>query len=246
MSEAEPSSPGSCPRQQPAVTCTLDRCALLQMEFAAAWRSGRPALSEYLDRVPGEDRVPLLRNLLAFEIPHRRGLGEAPCSGEYLAQLPAELGDVIREAFLSAQTWRIQTEVELGKIDTSHDDHLSDENQGGENLPQVSRLGDYRLLRELGRGGMGAVFEAVHVRRGHRVALKTLPTVTGESLHRFKREFRTLADVTHPNLVGLRTLECDGSQWFITLDLLDGTSFKQYVRPEGQLDLQRLRDCLGQ
>ncbi len=84
------------------------------------------------------------------------------------------------------------------------------------------------------------------MRRGHRVALKTLPAVSGDSLHRFKREFRALADVTHPNLVGLRTLENDGGQWFITLDLIEGTDFLTYVRPQGRLDIARLQAAAGQ
>src|SRR3954453_16226180 len=89
-------------------------------------------------------------------------------------------------------------------------------------VPVARRLGDYHLLRELGRGGMGLVFEAAHARRNDRVALKTLPQVEADALHRFKREFRSLADVNHPNLIGLHTLECDGGQWFFTMDLIDG------------------------
>jgi hypothetical protein len=60
-----------------------------------------------------------------------------------------------------------------------------------------------------------------HVRHGTRVALKTLPTVEGQELHRFKREFRSLADLNHPNLVGLHTLQADAGQWFFTMDLVD-------------------------
>jgi hypothetical protein len=108
------------------------------------------------------------------------------------------------------------------------------------------QLGDFRLIRKIGSGGMGSVFEAVHVGRGYRRALKTLPKVSGDSLHRFKREFRVLADVTHPNLVGLHTLENDGGQWFITMDLLDGCDFLSYVRPSGRMDEVRLRAGLGQ
>ena len=50
--------------------------------------------------------------------------------------------------------------------------------------------------------------------------MKTLPTgndnqdVNADRLHKFRREFRTLSEVNHPNLVGMQTLEFDGSQWF--------------------------------
>ena len=97
----------------------------------------------------------------------------------------------------------------------------------------ASRLGDYRLLRELGRGGMGVVYEAVHVIRGDRVALKLLPQVDGSRLYRFKREFRSAADISHPNLIGLHSLESDGVQWFFTMELVEGVDFLDYVRPAG-------------
>src|SRR5262249_41072246 len=65
-------------------------------------------------------------------------------------------------------------------------------------------------------------------------------------LHRFKREFRALADVNHPNLIGLHTLEADGGQWFFTMDLLAGTNFLSHVRPGGVVDEGRLRAALAQ
>ena len=61
-----------------------------------------------------------------------------------------------------------------------------------------SRLGDYVLERELGRGAMGVVFAAVHVRHGTPVALKTLPSVDGSTLHRFKQEFRAASELKPP------------------------------------------------
>ena len=93
---------------------------------------------------------------------------------------------------------------------------------------------------------MGVVFEAVHVIRGNRVALKLLPQVDGARLYRFKREFRSAADISHPNLIGLHSLESDGAQWFFTMDLVEGVDFLEYVRPGGRLDETRLRSALSQ
>lgn len=107
-------------------------------------------------------------------------------------------------------------------------------------------LGEYRLMRELGRGAMGVVFEAVHLRDGHRVALKTLPEVDASTLHLFKREFRTAANINHPNLIGLHALEADGGQWFFTMDIIEGIDFLSYVRPAGELHEVRLRDAFAQ
>ncbi len=174
-----------------------------------------------------------MRNLIEIEVRCRRKKGELPAAAEYIAQLPDE-ERLIRRVFFDASSLSV----------SGHQNHTPDDTFLPS--PAASRLGEYRLVRELGRGGMGAVFEAIHLRHGYRVALKTLPAVSGESLHRFKREFRVLSDVTHPNLIGLRTLESDGGQWFITLDLLEGVDFLTYVRPQGRLDEARLRACFGQ
>ncbi|MBL8818571.1 MAG: protein kinase [Planctomyces sp.] len=196
--------------------------------------SGRKDLRSYLVQVANDDQATLLRNLLEYEIRNRRKAGEVPTAKEYIEMLPEHDG-LIRRLFLDVSSASM-SEGQIAAADM----------ETGRQPLVASRLGEYRLMRELGRGGMGAVFEAIHLTRGHRVALKTLPAVSGESLHRFKREFRALADVTHPNLVGLRTLENDGGQWFITLDLLEGTNFLEYVRPSGILNLARLRDALAQ
>src|SRR5690242_14579239 len=100
-------------------------------------------------------------------------------------------------------------------------------------------LGDYEIERRLGAGGMGEVFAAIDRRDGERVALKVLAQAGSTALVRFKREFRALADVTHPNLVSLRELvvPADGVPFF-TMELIDGVSFNEYVRgrtPVGHL-----------
>jgi serine/threonine protein kinase/tetratricopeptide (TPR) repeat protein len=202
--------------------------------FSFELEKGAPELRGYLVQVAKDDQPTLLKNLLEYEVRNRRKAGQFPTAQEYIQLLP-EFEGLIRRVFFDASSASLASIVESDVDETKL--HAA---------PVASRLGDYRLIRELGRGGMGTVFEAVHLVRGHRVALKTLPAVSGESLHRFKREFRVLSDVTHPNLVGLQTLENDGGQWFITLDLLDGSDFLSFVRPSGNLDTSRLRSALGQ
>src|SRR5262249_35641831 len=94
-------------------------------------------------------------------------------------------------------------------------------------LPTIA---GFDLVRELGRGGMGVVYEAYDRRRRHMVALKTMQGVEASELYRFKAEFRTLAGLTHPNLVTLYELVAEEGLWFFTMELLEGVSFLAHVR----------------
>ena len=88
----------------------------------------------------------------------------------------------------------------------------------------------FDLVRRIGSGGMGIVYEALDRERGGRVALKTLPTLDAERRLRFKREFRAIQDIHHPNLVILGDLfEEDGQLWF-SMELVSGVHFLEYVR----------------
>jgi hypothetical protein len=89
----------------------------------------------------------------------------------------------------------------------------------------------FRFVRQLGEGGMGVVYEAVDEERSARVAVKTLRNLTAESLARFKREFRALADVHHPNVVTLGELFSEGREWFFSMELVEGDDFLAFVRP---------------
>src|SRR5713101_6780887 len=88
------------------------------------------------------------------------------------------------------------------------------------------------LRRRLGAGGMGMVYEAHDLAMDKIVALKTLTRAEAAHIYRFKREFRTLADVSHPNLVSLYELMSAGQHWFFTMELIKGVTFIRHVRPE--------------
>jgi eukaryotic-like serine/threonine-protein kinase len=88
----------------------------------------------------------------------------------------------------------------------------------------------FEVVRRIGAGGMGVVYEAIDRESRATVALKTLRTLKPDALLRFKQEFRALADIQHPNLVGLGELFEDNQRWFFTMEMVDGIHFLDYVR----------------
>jgi tetratricopeptide (TPR) repeat protein len=92
--------------------------------------------------------------------------------------------------------------------------------------------GRFEILRPLGRGGMGVVFEVLDREHGTIVALKLLPELTPSALLRFKREFRALQGLSHPNLIALGELASEGDHWFFTMELVRGTDLRAWVRAE--------------
>jgi serine/threonine protein kinase len=91
----------------------------------------------------------------------------------------------------------------------------------------------FAITRRIGEGGFGVVYEAFDRERQLTVALKTLQRFNADALYLFKREFRALADLSHPNLVALYELLAEGDQWFFTMELVGGVSFIEWVRAPG-------------
>src|SRR5689334_4455877 len=87
----------------------------------------------------------------------------------------------------------------------------------------------YEVVRRIGAGGMGVVYEAEDRERGQRVALKTIPNPGVEQVYQLKREFRVLADLSHPNLVCLYDLVVDRDACFFTMELVDGDDLLGYL-----------------
>ncbi|MBK7824290.1 serine/threonine-protein kinase [Nannocystis sp.] len=90
----------------------------------------------------------------------------------------------------------------------------------------------FKIRRRLGAGSMGVVYEAHDRERDEIVALKTLLHAEANALYRFKREFRSLADTHHRNLVALHELFVADHQCFFTMERVVGVNFLEYVRPE--------------
>jgi serine/threonine protein kinase len=96
----------------------------------------------------------------------------------------------------------------------------------------IGQLGDFRILREIGRGGMGVVYEAEQLSIGRRVALKVLPfaaMLDRQQLNRFKNEARAAGTLDHPNIVAIHSVGCERGVHYYAMQLIEGQSLAQIV-----------------
>ncbi len=94
------------------------------------------------------------------------------------------------------------------------------------------RVRGYQILREVGRGGMGVVYEAEQEALGRRVALKVLPAQSGQSterLARFQREVRAVARLHHTNIVPIFEVGEDEGVWFYAMQLIEGQTLAELI-----------------
>ncbi|MEM1070577.1 MAG: serine/threonine-protein kinase [Planctomycetota bacterium] len=110
-----------------------------------------------------------------------------------------------------------------------------------------SRVGDYQVMRKLGRGGMADVYVARQVSLGREVALKVLRSdyaQNQEYIARFRREARAAAKLNHPNIVQVIDVGNAGSQYFIAQELIDGENLRQTLERSGPISLDDALEVL--
>src|SRR5262245_33622193 len=88
----------------------------------------------------------------------------------------------------------------------------------------------FKLLRRLGFGGMGIVYEALDTERNVRIALKTVRSDDADLLYRLKQEFRCSRPVIHRNVIAIDELHEEHGNYFFTMELLDGDDLAAHFR----------------
>jgi serine/threonine protein kinase len=171
------------------------------------------------ERVQSDESVELLLGEVVGEFFDRFNRGERPDIEEYVLLYP-EIADKLRQG-LSAL-------LLLGQAPSTH---VSDRDNG-HYPPLAGMLGDFRLLHEIGRGGMGVVYEAEQISLRRRVALKVLPFATmvqQKALERFRNEVRAAATLTHNHIVPIYSVGEERGIHYYAMQLIRGPSLAEVI-----------------
>ena len=175
--------------------------------------------------------------ILAEEFVERLRRGEHPSLREYRDMYP-ELAEEIDDIF-PALAMMEEIDPDVGEVTPSSPGHEV-------KLPRLSQLGDFRIIREAGRGGMGVVYEAEQVSLSRHVALKVLPSTAlpdSKHIHRFEREAKSAARLHHTNIVPVFGVgEQDGMHYYV-MQFIQGLPLDEVIvelrriqaQPTGQM-----------
>jgi WD40 repeat protein/serine/threonine protein kinase len=162
-------------------------------------------------RSPGS--IESLVGQVADEFTERLNRGEAPDIEGYAQRYP-EIAALLRQALPALQAVAaLGSNPASGSMTSAAPDQLA------------GTLGDFRILREIGRGGMGVVYEAEQISLGRRVALKVLPfaaTLDPKQLQRFKNEAQAAAHLQHQNIVPVHYVGCERGVHFYAMQFIEG------------------------
>ncbi|CAN5638822.1 serine/threonine-protein kinase [soil metagenome] len=155
--------------------------------------------------------------------------GRRPNRQEFLARFPQIRDDLSvclqGLAFLNSAA----AEIHADSSGPSHDQQRTFDAELASSKP----LGDFKLLGEIGRGGMGVVYEAIQLSLGRRVAVKVLPlagALDNRQLQRFRNEAQAAAQLHHTNIVPVYAVGCERSVHFYAMQLIDGQSLADVIR----------------
>src|SRR5262249_37677120 len=115
--------------------------------------------------------------------------------------------------------------------------------------PELARHERYRVVRFIGAGGMGAVYEAEHRVMQRLVALKVIKRAymaNAAALERFRREVRAAARLSHPNIVTTYDAEDAGETHFLVMEYVEGTDLGRLVQERGPLPVDRACEYVRQ
>jgi eukaryotic-like serine/threonine-protein kinase len=205
----------------PPLLAAKERIDRVCVSFEAAWKVGaRPRVEDYLGNASGAERADLLHELLLLDLDYCQQHGELAAEDEYHRRFPSD-NNLVCSVFRNTA-------------------RMNDTPQPA----AIRHFGDYEILEEIGRGGMGVVYKARQKELDRIVALKMILAshlASTEQVGRFQTEARAAAKLRHTNIVQIHEVGQIGGQDFFTMEYIEGKNLGQRIarRPVEQTQAVR-------